>query len=230
MRRLLGVLCLGAVLGCTTTTSPNYTQSLRKDLQRLRASPAPSSSPSRGLRRHRVARGETLYSIARRYGVTVDELKRANGLSSNTILVGRELRVPASTRPAVSDPAPGRPPASERGFRWPVPASRHSRPDGDALVIYAPEGAEVVAAAPGRVSYVSQQLRGQGAAVMLEHGNGLITYYGRLSRSLVRLGQQVGRGDVVGRVGPGGSMVGPRLRFMVFRNGRTVPAAKQVTP
>jgi len=46
---------------------------------------------------HRVRRGETLYAIARRYGVTVGELTRANSaLDSNDIAVGRTLVVPTA--------------------------------------------------------------------------------------------------------------------------------------
>lgn len=44
---------------------------------------------------HRVARGDTLWSIARRHGTSVDDLKRANGLRSNQILPGQVLQVPA---------------------------------------------------------------------------------------------------------------------------------------
>lgn len=47
---------------------------------------------------HRVRKGETLGSIARRYQVSVTALKRANGLRSNRILAGKQLRI----RPARS--------------------------------------------------------------------------------------------------------------------------------
>jgi LysM repeat protein/lysophospholipase L1-like esterase len=42
---------------------------------------------------HKVKAGETLYSISRTYGISVDDVKRMNGLRSNNILVGRLLRV-----------------------------------------------------------------------------------------------------------------------------------------
>jgi LysM repeat protein len=48
---------------------------------------------------HIVQRGETLYSIARRYGVTVDALVAANRLTSTSIYVGQRLVIPASTPP-----------------------------------------------------------------------------------------------------------------------------------
>lgn len=49
------------------------------------------SVPSAGY--HTVARGETLYGISRRYSLTVDQLKRLNGLSNNLISIGQQLRV-----------------------------------------------------------------------------------------------------------------------------------------
>src|SRR5262249_5819812 len=46
---------------------------------------------------HKVARGETLYSIARRYGTTVESLRAANGLSEHaSIAPGRKLVIPRS--------------------------------------------------------------------------------------------------------------------------------------
>lgn len=42
---------------------------------------------------HTVAKGETLYRIARQYGITVEDLKNWNNLTSNLIKVGQKLRV-----------------------------------------------------------------------------------------------------------------------------------------
>ncbi|MBK8902280.1 MAG: LysM peptidoglycan-binding domain-containing protein [Anaerolineaceae bacterium] len=43
---------------------------------------------------HIVQRGDTLYSIARRYGSTVDAVKAANGLTNNNIHPGQQLVIP----------------------------------------------------------------------------------------------------------------------------------------
>jgi len=62
------------------------------------ASTAMSSSSSRGKARdmHKVGRGESLSSIARRYGVSVGALKNANQMSSNTVHAGAVLAIPTS--------------------------------------------------------------------------------------------------------------------------------------
>ena len=52
------------------------------------------SVPVGGTRIHIVQSGDTLYSISRKYGTTVDALKQRNGLTNNTILVGQKLIVP----------------------------------------------------------------------------------------------------------------------------------------
>ncbi|MBL4673943.1 MAG: N-acetylmuramoyl-L-alanine amidase [Arenicella sp.] len=56
-----------------------------------------SSSSSQALKapRHRVKRGDSLSSIALKYGTTIAELKRLNKLSNNTAVLGRRLRLPS---------------------------------------------------------------------------------------------------------------------------------------
>ena len=50
-----------------------------------------------------VKRGDTLYSIARKYNITVNELKNLNGLTSNILTIGQTLKVPTFEVPETSD-------------------------------------------------------------------------------------------------------------------------------
>ena len=43
---------------------------------------------------HKVVSGDTLYSLAKKYKTTVDELKKLNGLTSDTIKLGAVLKLP----------------------------------------------------------------------------------------------------------------------------------------
>jgi N-acetylmuramoyl-L-alanine amidase len=43
---------------------------------------------------HRVQRGQTLTGIAARYGCTVEQIRRGNGLKTRTVRTGQLLRIP----------------------------------------------------------------------------------------------------------------------------------------
>ena len=49
---------------------------------------------------HKVKKGETLYSIAQKYGVTVDELKKANNLKNDSLQLNAEIKIPKSKNTA----------------------------------------------------------------------------------------------------------------------------------
>jgi LysM repeat protein len=57
--------------------------------------PEPKLPESKQQNRHTVAKGETMYSIARAYGITVSQLKDWNSLSSNDLKLGEEIIVAA---------------------------------------------------------------------------------------------------------------------------------------
>ena len=59
-------------------------------------------------RSHRVASGDSLWTIARAYQCTVDDLRRANRLDGNTIQPGQRLRIPAC-KPSREDREEARP-------------------------------------------------------------------------------------------------------------------------
>ncbi|HEY1101082.1 MAG TPA: penicillin-insensitive murein endopeptidase [Myxococcota bacterium] len=70
-----------------------------------RVQPLLSLVPEQNLTTHRVKRGDTLGHIARRYGTSVNALKRANGLKSSALRVGRTLTIPLRG-PCTSCPVP----------------------------------------------------------------------------------------------------------------------------
>jgi len=80
--------------------------------------------------------------------------------------------------------------------------------------IAAPRGAPVLAAADGRVVQAGWQ-NGYGQTVVIDHGNGLTTRYGHLSKIEVAAGQELRRGDQLGQVGSTGRSTGPHLHYEV---------------
>jgi murein DD-endopeptidase MepM/ murein hydrolase activator NlpD len=91
----------------------------------------------------------------------------------------------------------------------------------DGLDIGAPPNAPVNASAGGTVSVVGFDSK-MGNVVAIEHGYGIETQYGHLSKILVRQGQKVKRGDMIGLVGSTGLSTGPHLHYMVKVNERPV--------
>lgn len=91
----------------------------------------------------------------------------------------------------------------------------------DGLDIGAPPNAPVHATAGGLVSAVGFDAK-MGNMVAIEHGFGIETQYGHLAKSIVKQGQKVKRGDLIGLVGSSGLSTGPHLHYMIKVNERPV--------
>jgi murein DD-endopeptidase MepM/ murein hydrolase activator NlpD len=82
-------------------------------------------------------------------------------------------------------------------------------------------GAPIVAAADGKVVFAGWH-GGHGNFVSLQHGSGMGTGYGHMSRIAVRDGQRVSQGQVIGYVGSTGLSTGPHLHYEVYKNGQAI--------
>ncbi|PTY35831.1 hypothetical protein BGP77_00425 [Saccharospirillum sp. MSK14-1] len=111
---------------------------------------------------------------------------------------------------------------------WPVEGSlraRFGRPIDDSRLnwqgwlIGADSGTQVRAVHRGRVVF-ADWLNGFGLLVILDHGDGLMTLYGRNQALLRDVGAWVGAGDVIAEVGLSGGFTQPGLYFELRRNGR----------
>jgi murein DD-endopeptidase MepM/ murein hydrolase activator NlpD len=92
----------------------------------------------------------------------------------------------------------------------------HEGQDIEAMI-----GTPVDAAASGIVTAAGVQ-NGYGNVVYIDHGNGLSTRYGHLSRIDVTVGQQIKRGERLGLVGSTGRSTGPHLHYEVRINNQPV--------
>lgn len=97
----------------------------------------------------------------------------------------------------------------------------------DGLDIGAAPNAPVQAPAQGRVTAIGFDPK-LGNIVRLDHGFGVETLYGHLAKSLVKEGQRVNRGDVVGLVGSSGLATGPHLHYMVKVHGQALDPNKYI--
>ncbi|WP_442602307.1 M23 family metallopeptidase [Paenibacillus sp. KN14-4R] len=94
--------------------------------------------------------------------------------------------------------------------------SRHT-----AIDLAAPEGTEIHATNDGVVA-LADSLYLTGNSIYLDHGMNLFSQYAHLSKLLVKAGDRVKRGDVIGLVGTTGFSTGPHLHFTFWANNTPV--------
>lgn len=87
--------------------------------------------------------------------------------------------------------------------------------------IAAPRGTPVYAASDGVVQFAGRA-SGYGNLIKIGHAGVYGTGYGHLSRILVRPGQRVRRGQLIGAVGSTGLSTGPHLHYELYRNGAAI--------
>ncbi|MBP8591566.1 M23 family metallopeptidase [Candidatus Shapirobacteria bacterium] len=185
---------------------------------------------------HTVRRGETVYSLAKTYGVSAQVIVDFpfNTFADDetfSLAVGQELIVPGGSMPKIKPWEPVAPqtpsglaqmPLAEMGslgdFIWPTTGSisqgyswYHKAIDianGGAPVVVAAKGGTVTQAGWGTP-------QAYGIHVMIDHQDGTKTLYGHLSSVAVAVGQSVMRGQVIGQMGSTGRSTGIHLHFEI---------------
>ncbi|HSG87753.1 MAG TPA: M23 family metallopeptidase [Pseudomonadales bacterium] len=88
-------------------------------------------------------------------------------------------------------------------------------------------GDPVTAVAAG-VVVSSGERSGYGNLVEINHGNGYVTRYGHNDEILVQVGDVVGKGDLISRMGSSGRSTGPHVHFEVLKDGKRVDPARYI--
>lgn len=86
-------------------------------------------------------------------------------------------------------------------------------------------GTEIYATGDGTVELAEYNSSGYGLHVVIDHGFDYQTLYAHLSKAMVKRGQKVKRGDVIGLVGNSGLSSGPHLHYEVLKGGEPVDPA-----
>ena len=184
---------------------------------------------------HVVQPGENLYRIALHYGVSVEDIARANGIQDEGQLeAGTRLRIPNAQRGAAERPllAPERLRAIAQDdafddgglrFAWPLHGIvtsqfgwRRSRMH-EGVDVAARSGTAVHAAEAGRVIYASR-LGGYGNVLVVRHGKLYESVYAHNRRFRVSKGARVRKGDVIAEVGATGNASASHLHFEIRRH------------
>ena len=181
---------------------------------------------------------DTVYSIAWRYGLDFRDLARWNNIGSDfRIAVGQTLtlapnrssaparsRSPTAARPPPSSQPSIRPAPGVTGQAWDWPTDRPGAPrpvPSGGILLSGQLGQDVRAAAAGRVVYSGTGIRGYGNLIIIKHGENLLSAYAHNRESLVRDGQEVSEGEVIGHMGEGAPGK-PVLYFEIRRNGKPI--------
>lgn len=216
-----------------------------RDVRRTPPTPqSPPPVPTKGV----VRLGDTLFQIAQRYGMTMQEILRLNpGLDTARLVAGTEIQlVQAAPRPRA---VLGLRPSTSGGLSWPD-APEYGQNQGQPLDnrhattwiwpttgvftsgfgwrwgrmhrgidLANNVGTPIKAARTGRVVFSGWHDGGYGYLVTLQHPDGSRSLYAHNSRLMVRSGQDVRQGTVIALMGSTGRSTGPHLHFEIHPAG-----------
>ena len=180
-----------------------------------------------------VQLGDTLYSLAKSMGSSVEAICEHNDLYDATyIRPGQQLFIPLSNGSEINDITTQRVvealASRSSSWLWPVEGQissrfgQRSRGYHYGLDIAADHGSAICAAQSGRVTESGWKNDAYGWTVMLEHADGTQTLYAHCSKLLVEQGQQVHSGETVAQVGSTGNSTGPHVHFEIRVDGACV--------
>ncbi len=170
-----------------------------------------------GSAEHRFAVAPTDYDVQRIDGLPQDQVTPSNPALLARIAAEARRKAAGFASDVDTDDFRG-------GFVMPVQGARLSARFGGQRILNgtperphygtdlaAPIGTRVTAPADGYVSFAETGLHYEGALILLDHGQGLVSAYLHLSKIDVIQGQTVRRGDKIGEVGKEGRATGPHL-------------------
>jgi len=83
-------------------------------------------------------------------------------------------------------------------------------------------GTPIYATGNGKISKVSRSRKGLGNHVVINHGYGYKTLYAHMTKYIVKRGQKVKRGEIIGYVGSTGTSVAPHLHYEVHKDNKKI--------
>jgi len=171
-----------------------------------------------------VKSGDTISKIALSYKVNSDEIISFNNIIDNKIFIGDVLIIPGAKIPTPSYTYTAQIPFADSYFVFPCAGRISQRLHWYNAVDVANKcGTPIYAAAGGTVQKTGYIKIG-GNRVRIIHPNGIVTYYGHLSKISVNPGQKISQGQLIGYMGRTGHATGCHIHFEV--RGAKNPLAK----
>ncbi len=177
-----------------------------------------------------IKTGDTLFNIAWRYGLDIDELARWNDITNqNRILAGSRIRLkPSDGQPRKIDlpPPPQITAQGQSDWIWPTRGRVirdfvANRPGYQGIKIAGQRGQDINSAHAGEVAYVGAGISGFGRMVILRHEDRIFSAYGYLDSVEVQEGQQVAKGQKIATMGIS-PQEAPALHFEIRQHGPSV--------
>ena len=199
----------------------------------------------------KAEKGDTLYGISKRYGVSVERLAQLNQLKKPYVIKpGQTIflkplkteaqstaRVPEKTKPGKTSPKVSSYTQSQsvswpKTVHWQRPANgkivkkfSRWRNDAKGIVIEGKLGNSVVASADGKVVYSGNGLISYGNLIIIKHNKSFLSAYAYNRKLLVQEGDMVKAGQKIAEMGRKDKL-SPRLHFEIRKNGKPVDPLK----
>tara|TARA_B100001057_G_C22809800_1_gene934962 strand:+ start:81 stop:1136 length:1056 start_codon:yes stop_codon:yes gene_type:complete len=202
-------------------------KSMKNVLDRVKE-PKRISAPPKDLAKHKVEAGETIYSIARLYNVSVTSLAKLNKLDAEfTIYLGQTLVVPITTKELISPENKSKsanknlPQTKKRSsqdlsknksitssksiFTMPVKGKiinkynpNSQKGKTQGIDFQVLPGSPVFASADGSIALITDNTENFGKIILIRHQKNLISIYGRVAQVLVKKNELVKKGQKIG--------------------------------
>ncbi|UCB46738.1 MAG: M23 family metallopeptidase [Spirochaetota bacterium] len=180
-----------------------------------------------------VEESDTIFKYSSKYQIQPDFIMEVNDLFTHTLTPGMKIFLPGvrfsnierayALGEAFEKPCRGRL-TSRYGYRRDPFTGKRAFHTG--IDIANRRGGKVHAAQAGRVVFAGARSR-YGYTVIIEHSFGYRTLYGHLSDVVVKRGQRLQRGQVIGYIGNTGRSTGPHLHFEVWLKQRLIDPLTQ---
>lgn len=173
----------------------------------------------------RVSTDSSLETRAAAFRLDIEDIV-TGGEPASVAEITAEQILPTPASPA------GEPARFTGTFAWPADGRVANRfgPFGEGQVnqgidIAVAQGAPVTASADGIIAFVGSDVANYGGLILIRHGEGWITAYGRTTQADVKRGQAVKRGQIIGKAGSGAA---PLLFFQMRKGGKPVDPVRQL--
>lgn len=187
--------------------------------------------------KYTVQKGDTLYGLSRKYGISVADLMNFNGFDSSlTLKIGQVILIPGknskeeekiiaqkteSSKNNIKNDSKNENPAPSKKILWPLENPKVKNISGkvSGVLLTGKDNESVKAVREGTVMYTGVY-RGFGELVFVQSKTGGLIYsYSGLDSVSVKKGDYILSGSEIGKTGRGKES---SIKFMVFKNGKPV--------